>query len=292
MSPRGPAAREDRNMYEERSPREPRARRTMEAPRLPEWRHAEAWRNRTAAAPIAAALLAALTLTAPAVGAQPADAGNLKGWKIYLAARTAAGAGPNAPAIRDYTLTLTTTAATPQGKAEFHSRFYFKYPRLIRQEIESQAGQVVIVSDGDRGWRLMPDDIQYLPASDVKRIWEDLERVHIFFAAAPEPAAVHFIGGDTVEGRKVDVIEISDVAGAPLKLFVDAETHDVLKKAYTGDTPIGRADVEEFYSDYKNYGVYRWWGHKRVLRNGREALAITVDDVKINTGLSEADLKR
>ena len=246
-------------------------------------------RNRAASA---AALLAVFALTAAALHAQPADAGNDRAWQVYLAARTAAGAGPDAPAIRDYTLFLSTTAATPQGKAEFRSRFYYKHPRLIRQEIESPAGNVVMVSDGGGGWRLMPDDIEYLPPSDVKRIWDDLERVHVLFAAAPEPSAVHLIGDDTVDRRKVNVIEIGNVAGSPLKLFVDAQTHDVLKKAYTGDTPIGRADVEEYYSGYKSYGVYRWYGQKRVLRNGREALAITVEDVKINSGLSEADLKK
>jgi len=241
---------------------------------------------------LALAVLATIAVASASLSAQPADAGNYEAWKIYLAARTAAGAGPDAPAIRDYTLFLTTTAATPQGKAEFRSRFYYKHPKLIRQEIESPAGQVVMVSDGDRGWRLMPEDIEYLPPSDVKRIWDDLERVHVLYAAAPKPSAVHLIGEDMVEGRKVNVIEIGNVAGSPLKLFVDAQTHDVLKKAYTGDTPIGRADVEEYYSGYKSYGVYRWYGQKRVLRNGREALAITVEDVKINSGLSEADLKK
>lgn len=240
----------------------------------------------------ALAVIAAMAVASASLSAQPADAGNHEAWKIYLAARTAAGAGPDAPAIRDYTLYLTTRAVMPQGKAEFQSRFYYKHPKLIRQEIESPAGKVVMVSDGDRGWRLIPEDIEYLPPSDVKRIWDDLERVHVLYAVAPQPMSIQLIGGDTIEGRKVKVIEIPNVAGAPLRLFVDTKTHDVLKKTYTGDTPIGRADVEEFYSDYKNFGVYRWYGHKRVLRNGREALAITVDDVKLNTGLSESDLKR
>jgi hypothetical protein len=72
----------------------------------------------------ALAVLAAMAVAAASLSAQPADAGNYQAWMIYLAARTAAGAGPDAPAIRDYTLYLTTTAALPQGKAEFQSRVY------------------------------------------------------------------------------------------------------------------------------------------------------------------------
>ena len=49
------------------------------------------------------------------------------------------------------------------------------------------------------------------------------------------------MGPSKVDGRAVEVVQIADVGGTLLRLSIDAETHDVLKHTFVGDTPQGLA---------------------------------------------------
>ena len=71
----------------------------------------------------------------------------------------------------------------------------------------------------------------------------------------------------------------------PLRLFVDSETFDVIKKMFVGDTPTGLAQVEEFYSDFRDVGGYRFPLSKRVMRNGELGVETTITNMRINVGL-------
>ena len=76
----------------------------------------------------------------------------------------------------------------------------------------------------------------------------------------------------------------------PVQLFVDAETHDVIKRAFIGDTPVGLARVEEYYSDFRATGGYRWHHQRRVLQNGEWALEATTSNIQVNVGLTRSDV--
>ena len=106
----------------------------------------------------------------------------------------------------------------------------------------------------------------------------------------PDPADVRFLRQEEIEGRPTNVIEIYNVGGMPVQLFVDAETHDVIKRAFIGDTPVGLARVEEYYSDFRATGSYRWHHQRRVLRNGEWALEATTSNIQVNVGLTRSDV--
>jgi hypothetical protein len=86
------------------------------------------------------------------------------------------------------------------------------------------------------------------------------------------------------------VVQIADVGGTLLRLFVDAETHDVVKHMFVGDSPQGLAQVEEIYSDFREVGGYRWYHHRKVVRNGETALESTRSNLQVNAGYERAAL--
>ena len=214
-----------------------------------------------------------------------------QGWGIYQRARAAAGAGPERHPIQDYSLELVTRIKNAEGhEGEFRSKKYYLHPNLVRQEIQTERATLIMVFDGKKLFQLLPNDARFLPDEQVERFRADLARAHVLIGDPPDPADVRFRQQAKVDGRQTNVIEIYDVGGAPVKLFVDVETHDVIKKAFVGDTPTGLARVEEFYSDFRETDGYRWRHHRRVLRNGEWYLEATTSKIQVNVGLTRSDV--
>ncbi len=217
-----------------------------------------------------------------------------KGRRIFAEARKAAGAGPDGKPLRDYTFELRSTAITPAGKAERRSKGYYLHPNFVRQEIQDPlAGVVVVIFDGKKLWQVVPGDIRYMPPDLVDQYHTELDRSHILLLAPPPQDTIWFLRQEEVAGRMADVIELRDVGGPPLRLFVDVESRDVVKKMFVGDVPGGgMAQVEEFYANFQDIGGYRWPFYKKVVRNGKTATESVTLDMKVNIGLTERDILR
>jgi len=241
-------------------------------------------------------VVACLVVTAGIASAQgpvPDHDAHGLGWRIYQEARLAAGTGPAATPIHDYSHDLLTRLKTPKGDAEVRSTVYFLTPGLIRQEMETPGGKAVIIFDGEKVWRALAGEVQQLPAEAVQQIRSDLARSHVLLSPAPNPEAIRYLSQDEVEGRAVDVIQISDVGGTPLRLFVDAQSRGILKKIFVGDVPGGgMAQVEELYSDFREVAGYRWPHRRQVWRNGKLALDSTLLNLRVNIGLEVGDITR
>ncbi len=83
------------------------------------------------------------------------------------------------------------------------------------------------------------------------------------------------------------MIQINDVGGTPLRLYVATDSADVLKKVFVGDIPGGgMAQTEEVF------GGFRWYTEKIVLRNGNEAKRSVTSNLQVNTGLKAEELLR
>jgi len=112
-------------------------------------------------------------------------------------------------------------------------------------------------------------------------------------APPPEISDVQFLRSEEVDGRPTDVIEIRDVGGTPLRLYVDVDSRDVVKQVFIGDAPDGTmSQVEEFYSDFREIGGYRWHHKRKVVRNGKPALESETSNLKVNSGLTKSDILR
>jgi hypothetical protein len=179
---------------------------------------------------------------------------------------------------------------TPQGVSQLTSRTFFVFPGFIRQEIDTPQGKAVVVFDGDHGWQQGASGRRELAAAAAAQIRAELARNNVLIGPDPDPALVRYLGPDEVAGRPVEVVQITDVGGTLLRLFIDAQTHDVLKHTFVGDTPHGLAQVEEIFSDFQQVGGYRWYRHRKVVRNGETALESSRSNLQVNVGYARAGL--
>lgn len=245
---------------------------------------------------VAAILLPLLILWAVPDGASAEENGKERGARIFRQARERAGVVGEAGPLRDCTFDLLTRTQPRGAKAkkpfELPSRVSFIAPSVVRQEIEAPGVKVIVVFDGQRGWQVLPGDTKYLPDTASEQIRADLARTYVLFFADPEPDAVRFLREEVVDGRATEVIELNDVGNMPLRLIVDSETSDVVKKMFVGDTPTGLAQVEELFSNFRAVGGYRFPLSKRVMRNGALGVETTITNMRVNVGLEREALLR
>jgi hypothetical protein len=239
--------------------------------------------------------LYAATLLCAVLGAQTAEnatdqAAREQGWRLFEQARQAFRGGGDPAPIHDYSFELSTQIHTPQGVTQLTSKTFFIYPAFVRQEINTPQGKAVVVFDGDRGWQQAAAGRRELPAAAAAQIRAELARNNVLIGPEPDAALVRYLAQDEVAGRPVEVVQIADVGGTLLRLFVDADTHDVVKYMFVGDTPHGLAQVEEIFSDFQEVGGYRWYRHRKVVRNGETALESTRSHLQVNVGYDRAGL--
>ena len=202
---------------------------------------------------------------------------------------------PDGTPLRDYTFQLRSTAVTPKCKAERRSKGYYLHPRFVRQEIDDPvAGVVVVIFDGKKLWQVVPGDIRYMQAGLVDRYRSELDRSHLLLLPPPPEDTIWFMRQEEVAGRLADVIELRDVGGPPVRLFVDVETRDVVKKMFVGDVPDVRHGCKSRSSTRtsRTSARYRWPFYKKVVRNGKTATESITPDMQVNVGLTERNILR
>jgi type II secretory pathway pseudopilin PulG len=238
---------------------------------------------------IAAAAVAAV-LSAQTADTHRDQAAREQGWQIFQQARQAFRGGGSPSPIHDYDFALTSQLHTSEGVTKITSRTFFVYPDFVRQELDTPNGQIIIIFDGDGGWQQSAAGRRELPPEAAAQIQAELARNNVLIGPEPDPTLVRFVGRDEVEGRPADVVQIADVGGTLLRLFVDVETRDVLKHTFVGDTPQGLAQVEEVFSDFEEVAGYRWYQHRKVTRNGKVVLESARSNLRVNAGHEQAGL--
>lgn len=210
-----------------------------------------------------------------------------KGRALYDAARQAATGGQTLHDISYQRIALIRRA---KDSVRVTSAITVVLPNTSRTEMVAGAAPTILVYDGKSVLNLSAGGAKLPPrVADLQR--RELARVFVLFGPEPAESAVRYRGEDEVEGRPVDLIELFDVGDTALRLFLDHETHDVLKRMFVGDAPDGSmAQVEEFLSDYRTVGGFRWPHAIRTVRNGKSGPKSTISAVKVNQRLTGAEI--
>lgn len=228
--------------------------------------------------PIALAL-AALIATDVGLAVEP-DA-----WGIYLAARERAG-GAQPGRLADYSYDVVTTLPAGENQVDVHGSVVVMLPDLIRQELQTPQGPTQLFFDGVAAWQVLGGKRRDLPNEAAALQRAELSRRHILYGDLPAKELVRYRREEPVDDRMTDVIEIIDVGGAPLRLYVNRESKDVVKQVYVGDIPGGgMAQVEEVQSDFIDIGGFRFATRRDVVRNGKPARTSVLGDIRVNSGV-------
>ncbi len=216
-----------------------------------------------------------------------------RGWEVLEAALQAAGGREKLLAVRDLSFDLDSHVVSTQGEFDIQSRSRMVFPDTVRQDSKMPFGDMSMALDSRSGWRQGPTGAVEVPPAELKRVQADVARANILFRPPADSAAVRWVAEESVAGRPCDIIEIAAVGGAPMRLSVDRQTRDVVKRSYRAEAPGGgMAAVEEIISDFRQIDGLRLSFKVRVLRDGKLARESGTRNLKINSGLNAEELLR
>jgi outer membrane lipoprotein-sorting protein len=151
-------------------------------------------------------------------------------------------------------------------------------------------GEMSTVSDGKAMWMTTPQGVRDIPESQRGELLASVVRNNIFLLQNFEKPrfTVQFLKEAVEDGKKFNLVLVKDsVTALSMKLAIDAQTNQIVKKSYRGRTMGGPAEIDEILSDYRDVaGVLLPF--KTILQQGGKKVAeVTVTEVKINAGVSE-----
>lgn len=154
-------------------------------------------------------------------------------------------------------------------------------------------GVVVALYNGDHGWTLDRSGVSELPVTaisdfqeQVKRSVDNLLRLRL----KEDGLSFRFGGGDTVDLKQVDWVELTDKEQRTYRLAVDRSTHFLVRSVVTTKDEETQ-QINEDVTIYTNYQLKdSVWTPLQISRehNGRRVAQIFYDTCRFNPGLPDA----
>lgn len=217
-----------------------------------------------------------------------ASAENVQKGKQLLSSALKAMGGDKLKALKDITRVNQASIASPQGEVTANIETAILYPDKFKQTLRLPGGEVIYVMNGQTGWAKTPQGMQELSESQKNDLAESVFRdtINLFKNLDGDRITPQFVERADVDGKKADVVLVSNKEGKTVKLYLDATDHLLLKKAYRS-TMGAPAEVEEMFSDYRDTSGVRIPFKTITKRNGQKFIDASLTDVKINSGLDE-----
>lgn len=120
------------------------------------------------------------------------------------------------------------------------------------------------VSDGQEGFRVNYENstlITFPSTRATPYLQAVLRRFpeQLLLNAQRRPEALRWLGTETINGRKYEVVAYGDVDGEVNDLYFDAVTHDLARVQRLNDDPVrGDASIATIYTRYQRIGGFRF----------------------------------
>jgi hypothetical protein len=151
-------------------------------------------------------------------------------------------------------------------------------PTSLRQDIELPFGKQSVYSDGTTGWLASIQGMQGISPAVVKQVRGEVFRQMVRIVLSDR------LDGVTVSLAGNGAVEISSKDGESARLEVDEKTGVPLKISYPQEG--GSGTVVQEYSDWRDVGGMRLPFHWVITQGGKKFATVTVDDYKVNSGLT------
>lgn len=258
------------------------------------WKTAQAHQRAQAAGKVLTSEIPILEGKPAAPAPAPATPAALeRGRAILEAAQKAAGGLERLRGLKDVSVTISgkAKAPEPQGEVAFDARETFVFPGVVRSEMQAPGfGSVVRFFDGNTGWEQSPPRGVRDMTDYMTQFWRaEVIRNTFNLLRAQGEFSVQFEKRERVGEIEADVILIRK-EGESVRLFVEPASGTLLKKAYRGRGTGGSADIEQIYFDYREVSGIQFPFRIEITQNGFPLVKLSINDVKINTGLDPAEL--
>lgn len=230
-----------------------------------------------------------LTIPEPKSQTAQADPASLaKGKQLLQRVQQALGGADKLAAVKDVQYTADVNVQTPGGAAmKAKQKNSYVRPSTLRQDIELPFGKQSVYSNGTSGWMAAPQGQQALPPPVLKQVQGEMfrELLGLILSDRNPDRTVNYAGDAT--------LEISDKSGESARLQVDENTGVPLKISYQGAAMGGPPQpVEETYSDWRDVSGIRLPFKWTILQAGKKFADVTVQEYKINSGLTDQELSK
>ncbi len=228
-----------------------------------------------------------LTIPEPKQAAAQANPASLaKGRALLQRVQQALGGADKLAAVKDLQFHADVEVFTPGASMKVKQTNSFIAASAVRQDNELPFMKQSVYSDGTSGWISGMQGVTNLTPPVLKQIHGEAFRQMVSLALSDRDA------DRTVNQTADGVLEISSKDGESVSIMVDEKTGLPAKLAYQQSPAEGGTAVEEIFSDWRDVdGIhlpFQW----SVMQGGKKFAGVTVQDYKINSGLTAESLGR
>jgi len=194
--------------------------------------------------------------------------------------------------------TFKLTGKMSQQGLDFQITQYQKKPEKIRQEVEVQGMNIIMVIDGDTGWSINPmmgsTDAQDLPAdaiaslkkegrSDPTASWDNP-----FLNWKKDGTGIEMIGKEDINGSSAYILKFTYNDNSVVNYFVDAKSFVLVKTKSTEEAQGQTFEREIKFSDYRDTDGILLPVKIEILINGQVQQIFTMDKCEFDVPVDDS----
>jgi zinc protease len=223
-----------------------------------------------------------LTIPEPKQEKAQVDASTLeKGKQLLQKVQQAVGGAEKLAGVKDSVQVAEVQIDPSMGGIKLKQTNTWLAPGLFRQEVEAQFGKLASFTNGSSGWVKGPQGDGALAGPMLKQAQGEILRNYFGLLTSDRNP------NRTVNYAGPGALDITDKNHGAVRLIVDESTGLPLKTAYTSQAPI-----EETWSDLRVVDGIKVPFKITVTQGGKKFADVTVQDLKLNTGVTEAQLSK
>lgn len=225
-----------------------------------------------------------LTIPEPKQAAAADPASLAQGKALLQRVQQSLGGADKLAAVKDLQMRADVEVYTPGAAMKVKQTNSFVAPSTVRQDNELPFMKQSVFSDGDSGWISGMQGVQNLTPPVLKQIHGEAFRQMVGLALSDRDA-------DRTVNRTADgTLEISSKDGDRVSITVDEKTGLPAKLAYRQSPAEGGTAVEEIFSDWRDVDGLHLPFQWSITQGGKKFAAVTVQEYKINSGLTAQTL--
>jgi outer membrane lipoprotein-sorting protein len=166
-------------------------------------------------------------------------------------------------------------------------------PNKVRTEFTVQGMTGIQAFDGEKGWMLMPfmgkKDPEEMPSEQLKRMQDEADIDGILVDYKAKGSTLELLGKEDLEGSPAYKLRMTKKNGDVLTLFVDAETHLLLKQIAKMNMMGQEVEGETVFGSFKEVGGMMFPHSMESKAAGQPgAMSMTIDKVELNPTIDTA----
>ena len=199
----------------------------------------------------------------------------------------ALGGADKLAAVKDLEYHAEVEIQTPGATMKVKQTNSFLAPSTMRQDIELPFAKQSVYSNGASGWLATMQGARDLSGPILKQVQGEIFRQLVALALSDRDAS------RTVNAAAAGKLDISTKDGESVQLTLDEKTGLPTTLAYKQSPAEGGKGVEQQFADWRDAGggvrlPFQW----TVLQDGQKFATVTVEDYKVNSGLTEEVLSK